>query len=533
MIFPRALAALSAWSSLHSALVDAGSIASWTTGGGAPQIVVQDDDTGDILYSLCNSNGTSVFPANESRSLIFDQGLAPKKGSSLAGIGFVNDQGIITTGMWYLNDDNAIVHALWKCNETGHLVKSVEASSQWIILDGKSVHPNTGLAAVNLGSENGYRVYYQESDFTTCALTYMPGFVNWEWSGPISQDPLKQLPITAGFSDPSAIVVVSPRDEENIEVIMQQADKSWVITSFPSDIQEFHHDSDDNDTNSPAFTINSPQYTTATNMTEPQDLYIPESATTQKLEAWDGKTRGIGLALNSDGSQQIFYVGSDSKIHCVSGANSWMPCIDVNINKWPTADNPNAQLAMAFDSSRNEIWVFYMSGGNLTQVHRRSKDKWEDPLVLPKTISSSATKHGQGRGGLSNSARAGIGSGAAIAGLALIILAVYIYLQRKKGKEEKRKADAYAAATQKSNSQASPATLHTSDSPEGRWTLEKWASSPGQGGGSGFWLNRASGQQVPGSPPMSDTTAQVQVHEMAHEVRFHEMAADGTHTAAK
>jgi hypothetical protein len=90
------IAVLAAWSCLFLAIVDAGAIASWTTGQGAPQIIFQDDDTGKILYSLCNSNETTVFPANESASLTFDKGFEPKKGTSLAGVGYIDGYGVTT-----------------------------------------------------------------------------------------------------------------------------------------------------------------------------------------------------------------------------------------------------------------------------------------------------------------------------------------------------------------------------------------------------------------------------------------------------
>jgi hypothetical protein len=85
------LAVVSAWLNLFLAVVHAGSVAAWTTGRDAPQIMVQDDDSGKILYSFCNSNETAIFPANETRSLTFD--IEPKKGTSLAGIGYVDAGG--------------------------------------------------------------------------------------------------------------------------------------------------------------------------------------------------------------------------------------------------------------------------------------------------------------------------------------------------------------------------------------------------------------------------------------------------------
>jgi hypothetical protein len=129
--------------------------------------------------------------------------------------------------MWYLNDENAIVHALWQCNNTGYFVKPKDAN-QWILPAGNAVHEDTGLAAVNLGATDGYRVYYQQQDLTTSMLSYTPGEA-WTWSGNISHDPQKGFPIHAGFTAADKITVVTPRDRGNIEVSTMQPNKTWVI----------------------------------------------------------------------------------------------------------------------------------------------------------------------------------------------------------------------------------------------------------------------------------------------------------------
>jgi hypothetical protein len=254
------VAALFSWSSLFLSTASAGAVAAWTNQWGAPQVMVQDDDTGKILYSFCNSNETAIFQANESRALEFDKGLEPKKGTSLAGVGFVDSNGNITVinclypsgthessyvtlrsinhyaksmeqaAMWFLNDDNAIVHALWHCNSTGHFVNSGEGSSsqQWIIHNMGSVHPNSGLAAVELPGDNGYRVYYQQEDLTTSTLAYTRQ-TGWVWTGNISQDPMKGFPISAGFINGDNITVVTPRDNNNIEVSTLLPNQTWII----------------------------------------------------------------------------------------------------------------------------------------------------------------------------------------------------------------------------------------------------------------------------------------------------------------
>ena len=59
---------------------------SWVTQSGAPQIAMQDDATGQIFHSLCNSNETAVFPPDGSAA--FNPTIKPKRNTSLAAAGY-------------------------------------------------------------------------------------------------------------------------------------------------------------------------------------------------------------------------------------------------------------------------------------------------------------------------------------------------------------------------------------------------------------------------------------------------------------
>lgn len=63
-------------------------------------MLMQDDDTGLIRYSLCNSNSTPVLPEDKSITLpLFEP--KPKKGSPLAGVGwFDNTQTQVSAWKW-------------------------------------------------------------------------------------------------------------------------------------------------------------------------------------------------------------------------------------------------------------------------------------------------------------------------------------------------------------------------------------------------------------------------------------------------
>lgn len=71
-----------------------GAIASWWTDPLGATLIVQDDETALIRYSLCNSNGTPVLPKDKSLTLPLLK-YPPKNGTGLTGVGWSN--GPVTT----------------------------------------------------------------------------------------------------------------------------------------------------------------------------------------------------------------------------------------------------------------------------------------------------------------------------------------------------------------------------------------------------------------------------------------------------
>lgn len=62
----------------------------------APQVVMYDDASGSILYSLCNSSGTPVFPGDSSAA--FDLKFPPLNGTGVAGFGYwEKDNGVVVS----------------------------------------------------------------------------------------------------------------------------------------------------------------------------------------------------------------------------------------------------------------------------------------------------------------------------------------------------------------------------------------------------------------------------------------------------
>ncbi|KAI1266552.1 hypothetical protein F5Y18DRAFT_360699 [Xylariaceae sp. FL1019] len=510
--------------------VDAGEMAAWQVVGStadAPQIVMQDDSTGNILYSLCNSGDMPVFPADDTASFnLTDSNYIPKRGTSLAGAGY--EQNGSVASLFYMNTKNQIVNTIWQCDKDGHFVPYSSDYQFTISLSADGIiKPDTGLAVVNLGEDDGYRVYFEQTDNTTSMLVYEPVPQTWSLGYNISQDPAKQSPLSVGLTDNNKITLVSPRDDSNIEVSKLNPNGTWSIYTFPTPLKPFQSETDD-------------YWYIPNNETGPFsfELDIQSDTSSTQLEAWDGKTSSIGLTFDSEhGTRRIFYIGTDSQFHCQIEDEDgiWSKCGDVHPDTWPIADSPNAQFATTFAWGKDKIWLFYMSQGKLTQAYRSGIDRWETPETLPNSTTTSSSGH---HGGLSTGAKAGIGVGAGVAALALIALLAYIIMQRRKGKNEKEKAEAEAdaeavAATSQPppESWPSPAPAYTSGVPGGgAWIDGKWTPTPEPNKSGIPWSDRSSYHPVPASPMLSSAgTPQPlhpHVHEMSNDVSYHEMPVE-------
>lgn len=132
--------------------------------------------------------------------------------------------GHISASIWYLDGTNNITNAFFHCNMTsGRFL----LQGNWTVTSGApSVHSNSGLAAIVLGEDSGYRVYFHDEDGAINELSYSRNS-GWEYHGRISRD-INSLPaIGAGFSGKENITVASPRDEENIAATRWNKDETW------------------------------------------------------------------------------------------------------------------------------------------------------------------------------------------------------------------------------------------------------------------------------------------------------------------
>lgn len=86
-----------------------GSLAAWWVNDKGPSLIMQDDESGGIRYSLCNTNSTPIFPNDTTLVAPLDD-YPPKKNTSLAGAGwftgtdyFVSCESRISTGIFPWN----------------------------------------------------------------------------------------------------------------------------------------------------------------------------------------------------------------------------------------------------------------------------------------------------------------------------------------------------------------------------------------------------------------------------------------------
>ncbi|KAI1322776.1 hypothetical protein F5Y16DRAFT_27940 [Xylariaceae sp. FL0255] len=495
------VAHLSAASALVALLMvtpaSAGAIATWTYSAGPPQVVMQDDATGQILYSVCNSNDTAIWTGNTTYSFIFDDGFAPKNGSALAGTGYTGLNNYAT--LWYFTDDNSIYQTLWQCDESGQLIPYGTSPRTLISASLSSIHPNSTIAAVLLGAEAGYRVYYQTKDLATASVVYTTQ-TGWNPGYDISQDPVKKLPISAAFTTPQDVTIVTPRDNTTIEVSNLQQNGTWIISTFPTPL---------------ANVGNGTTKVAPTNATSASAFHLQTNGTTHEpLEAWDGNTAGIGITIDSNLTRRIFYIGTDSRIHCqAEGSATWNKCADVDPSSWPVADGADAQLAVTYDVNNDAIWLFFKSHGQMTQVYRSGNNSWNAAVTLPSTIPS-PTPQPSSHTGLSKGAQAGIGVGVSVAALAVIGIVIFVLLRHRRVRKEREQAARAAEVS---------AAAESVEAAEAAAVLETKSADQ-----TSNYIHATSEERNAYSPPLVFEMASPEnTHEMAHDDVVHEMYHDG------
>ncbi|OTB17046.1 hypothetical protein K445DRAFT_43009, partial [Daldinia sp. EC12] len=409
-----------------------GSIAAWWNTRG-PSFIMQDDDTGNIRYSLCNGNFTPIFPDDKTLVAPFKEH-QPKKKTSLSATGWMDGE-TARASIFYMDNSDAIVNALLKCDwNTGHW----ENSGEYVVSGGApKVAPDSGISAVLLGSTEGYRVYYSDLEGTLHAIGYTPS-TTWSYYGVVSQDVASSQAIGSTFSDTN-ITVVRPRDGENMGVSQLYNDTMWHISTFPEPLTQTGNHS--------------------TNATKASDLKLSSGSANFTLPAWDGKGSALAVTINNKDVRSIFYIGTDKKLYQVSnsdGNSTWSlaPRPDEEEESWPLADAAGAPIAIASDAGSRVVRLYYMSGGRMVEVNG-DHGRWQAATVLPNTNTSQTTgaqgpaatntpttNDDEDSGELSDGAKAGISVGVTLGVIALAGTPFVLWLLRRR----QRRIDEAAAA---------------------------------------------------------------------------------------
>ncbi|KAI0600649.1 hypothetical protein F4775DRAFT_43743 [Biscogniauxia sp. FL1348] len=428
-----------------------GSIAAWWNGRG-PNIILQDDDTGGIRYSMCNGNYTPILPDDSTLTAPLTTH-PPKKNTSLAATGWT-DGTTAWASIFYLDDDDAIVNSLLRCDwATGRWMNN----GDYIISGGApKVAPTSGLSAVLLGATDGYRVFYNDLGGTMHHVGYTSDTSAWGYYGIVSQDIASSQAIGSIFYSKNGrlnITVVRPRDSQNLGEARLNSDNLWHLSSLPEPLTQSGNQS--------------------TNTTTESDLVLDTAVTANfSLPAWSGNPTSIGVGIDNSLTRYIFYIGNDSQLYQLyNGAGYWAESERGDNASWPQADIAGGPLAVASDAGTQAIRLYYTSGGQIFEV-ASNDGQWAEATAIPSvnatqasTSSSSgtsATSGGTSNSGLSGSAKAGVSAGVTIGVIAIGGMIAAIFLLRRR----QRRIDASAAASASNagtgqDQYTTPSTQHT------------------------------------------------------------------------
>jgi hypothetical protein len=194
---------------------------------------------------------------------------------------------------------------------------------------------------------------------------------------------------------------------------------------------------------------------------------VNETAPTNfSLPAWDGKTKGIGLSIDSAFTRFLWYIGNDSSLYQAANQNfTWSLRANQSTEFWPQADTPNADLAVTYDFDSSMVRLYYMVKGQLSEIKYENKawQAWsalEPPPPLPtqnNTIPAATNTADASDSGLSTGAKAGIGVGVSLGAIALGAIIAVLVLARKR-KQQQQALEQQAAEADEGSTTLSPDT---------------------------------------------------------------------------
>ncbi|KAK4174244.1 hypothetical protein QBC36DRAFT_218882 [Triangularia setosa] len=412
------------------------SMAAWWTDLG-PSFVLQNASTGLLTYSLCHSNNTPIYPQDPPIALRTTY--APKNGTALAATGWYDKIGSTWASVFYQNNNDDIVNAVYKCdNKTGFY----EPQETDVISDRRGTpnpHTNSGLSVTLLGQQEGYRVFYHDRSKALQSLQFK-ATDGWSYGSPVSSNTNRSsMEIHSQFSGVRNVTVVTPRDAKNMETARLNVDSTYFIDTFPTPLKGGMNN------------------TSASNRTSfPYDSSVTPPF---ELEAWDGNPKAIGIAIDTDTTRHVFYIGTDHTVHWIAAFVSstveggFRAQARQNAEVWPLADESNSDFTIASHIESSSIRLYYVSGGRIIETKYRDGN-WDLATPVESANTTIIIDEGTGTGdtGLTAGAKAGIGVGVSV-GVLLIgaAIAAFWILRKKKTTapdEEATASDTAAAAVQ-------------------------------------------------------------------------------------
>lgn len=176
------------------------------------------------------------------------------------------------------------------------------------------------------------------------------------------------------------------------------------------------------------------------------------------LAAWSGNPSAIGLAIDTDLTRHIFYVGTDRTFHSVASfagvtESGWRPQPSQGVNVWPLADAAESDFAIASDLGTSTIRLYYESGGSMVEA-RYNDGNWEDAAVLlmrntTASPNASTPRSDTASSGLSTGAKVGIGVSVPL-GVLIAGGAAWLLRRKRHQADEENTADAGSTAGDRS-----------------------------------------------------------------------------------
>lgn len=522
--------------------VSGGAMTAWWTDLG-PSLLLQDDESGLLRYSLCNSQDRPILPEDKTITAPSSK-YPPKNGTALAGTGWWDNtvtwvsrqilapsaitryktDASIKASVFYQDEDDDLIRSLWKCDmNTGYWANH----GDWIISNNSlSIANDTGLAAVLLSSTE-YRVYYHDANGTMRQIGYTKD-TDWHELEPISQDEHLGSAMAAVFTGKDNITVAAARGDADVEVSRYNSDGAWHVTTFP----HFLAGPDSDNT------------TYVTNAANASDIAVNTTHALFDMPAWDGRPRAIGLAVDKVLTRSLFYIGTDAELHQVANINyTWQAYPQENATAWPPADGPKAPLAVTCYDLVSKLRVYYTSGGRVVELNG-DNGRWTDAVALPSANSTSSfptatpsASTDAADDGLSSAAKAGVGVGVGLGVIALggIIIAIILLCRRQKRQEAAAAAaggSTVGGSTMVGSAGATPSQTY---SQTGTWSdYQSPNSAYGYPQGGGYDAHAAAwGYHKPEEvrpPGELDSTAII--HEMPEHNGTHEMMGEGHYKEA-